>query len=146
MLPIRAFHVAPPAVMIVKRDMRRRRREYDRPGHEILRRRIGKLRRRGRALGDCHITTGLDERCKLVVRDLGSIHPEAIDVDAMNRSRVEHGVVTAMRQLAWVDAADREFTARNPHHAGRGRARWLRIVGDRRRESSFAICASLWLR
>ena len=83
--------------MIVERNRSRRRREHDRPGDEVLRRRTGKLRGRGSRLGDRHIARGPDKAGELVVGHLELIHPEPVDSDPMNRPGVGHGVGTAVR-------------------------------------------------
>ncbi len=68
------------------------RREHDRAGHEILRRRAGKVLGARRALGDRHVPGGLDELRELLVGHLGRVHPEAVHVDAMNRPGIGRGL------------------------------------------------------
>jgi hypothetical protein len=40
----------------------------------------------GGTLGDRHVAGRLHERGELVIGDLGAIHPEAVDRDAVNRT------------------------------------------------------------
>ncbi len=90
-------YVAPPPVMIVERNRFLRRRKHDRTGDEVFLGCAGKLGRGGSALGDGHVARGLDERRELVVGHFVLIHPEAVDIYAMNWPGVGHGVMAAVR-------------------------------------------------
>src|SRR5581483_12292558 len=83
--PVRAFHVTPPLIMVGQRNRMIRRREDDRTRHEILGRGSRKLFSARGALRDGDITGGADELRELFIGDFGFIHPEAIDLNAMDR-------------------------------------------------------------
>jgi hypothetical protein len=51
---------------------------------QVLLRGAWEIRRVEWALGDGHIASGIDERLKLGVGDLISLHPEAVDADPMS--------------------------------------------------------------
>jgi len=69
--------------MVVERDWMTGWSEHDSAGDEVLRWRAGKIFGARRALRDRHIVCGLDEFRKLLIGDLGGIHPEAIHVDTV---------------------------------------------------------------
>ena len=100
------------------------RREHDGARDEVLRRRAGKILRARRALRQRHILGGRDELCKLRIGDLGRVHPEAIDVDPVERPGVSRGLHPDIVHARLLGGAHGELTARNPHHALRPLPWW----------------------
>ena len=88
MTPVRARHPFPPGKMVFQRDGFGGRIKADRAGHEHLRRGTGKVFRVRRALGHGDVTGGADKFFKLLVRDLGGVHPETIHAHFVQRSLI----------------------------------------------------------
>ena len=86
MPPVRAGHITPPLEKIVQRHGFLRGREDRGAGHQIFRRRGGKLLLRRRDLGDRPVAGGLDEFRKLRVGHIVLVHPETVHIDAMDRA------------------------------------------------------------
>src|SRR6185436_7542717 len=84
MLPVRAGHVTPPLKMIVERHRMSGRRENHRTGDQIFRRRAGKVFSFRSSLGYGDVSGSFHEFSELLVGDIGPVHEEAVDINAMN--------------------------------------------------------------
>ena len=124
MAPARPRDVRPPAVVAVERNRTRGRGEHDRARDELVGRRARSVLGPERALGDGAVVGRAHEPREVGVGDFGAVHPETVDVDAVNRVGVGERRLPAHRELA----------SRNPDHPGRRRSRGRGRVGDRRPE------------
>ena len=95
-----------------------RRREYDRPGNEILRRRAREVLGLRRLLGHGEVASGLDELTELVIGDLVNIHPEATDPHAVHRTGIPHRIGSPVGKAPWIGTPQGELSSGNPGHAG----------------------------
>src|SRR4030095_246537 len=114
MTPVSPRNITPPGEMIVERYFMVWRGEHNRPGHEILGWRAGKIFCIRRALSNSYITSRFDKASELFVRDFRLVHPETIDRYSMKRTSIAHFRIFA---------AHRERASRNPHHSLRS-SRW----------------------
>src|SRR6185295_465519 len=88
-----------------------------------------KILRAGPALGDRDIARCLHERLELAVRHHGLVHPEAVDVDAVDGSRVGRRLHADVIHPWGIGRAHRELATWNPGHAVRRRdRRWPLIL------------------
>ena len=85
MSPVRALHVRPPLEMIVERHGMSVGAKTTEPATRFSAERRKILRAR-RSFGHRNIARGLHERGELVVGDVGRVHPEAVHVDAVDRT------------------------------------------------------------
>jgi hypothetical protein len=134
MAPARALLVAPPLVVIIQRDRRRGGREDDGARNEVLGRRAGKFLGRRLALRHGDVSGRFHEPRELRVRDLGCVHPEAVDVDPVDRQRIARDAVQFAQAFARGRRAHGEFATGDPDHSFRGVTGGRRPVRNRRRE------------
>src|ERR1051326_9003330 len=73
---------------------------------------------------------GADELFELLIRYFGFVHPKAVYIHAMNRSRVGHRIVSVAHYLTCILATHRKFAARNPDHTGRREATRRVLIYD----------------
>jgi hypothetical protein len=71
------------------------------------------------SLSDGCISSCVHKLRKLGIGNICLIHPEAIDIDAVDGSGICHRLVATLGKQAWILAAHGELAARNPHHAHR---------------------------
>src|SRR5215467_1915843 len=88
MAPIRAGNIVPPAVVIVELNWMIRRREHNGAGDQPLRKCLRIVFWPRLALSDCDISRGIHESGELLIRYLGCVHPVAVHINAMPRSRI----------------------------------------------------------
>ena len=145
MTPVGTGGVTPPLERILEGDRGLGRGEHDGTRDEHLRVGAGVLFGGGLAFGDGDVAGGPDELIELGVGDLGQVHPEAGDADAVGGLGVrEPGEQSGTDRVAGVRGgvlldggiggrtAHQELAARYPDHArGGGDGRWVR--GERRR-------------
>ena len=144
MAPVGARSPAPPLPRVAQIDGTPGRTEQRRPGHEQLGRRAGKVVGVRNLFRHRDVAGRLHELGERRVGDLGGIHPEAIDADAVDGLSVARDARQFADGVGGGFAAHRELTAGNPDHARRrGRARdlragdgWLESSGHRRRISA----------
>src|SRR5262249_13979660 len=93
------------------------------------RRRIIFLARLAFRHGD--VAGGFHESSKLFVGDISPVEPEAIDIHAMDRTRVFHGLHPAFRHSPRITRAHGKLPTRNPDHAVWRVAGWRSRIGSR---------------
>src|SRR5215469_7292965 len=92
MSPVRPFDVRPPLQIIVERNLVLRRRENDGARNQVLRRSSRIIFSPRLSLRDRDISGCSDEFGELIIGDVGSVHPEAIDINPMNRTGIGSAV------------------------------------------------------
>src|SRR5262249_40055030 len=117
MVPIRPVLISPPLIMIVEGHGTWSRCEDRRTGHELFRQRSRNIFRSWGSFRDGDVVGRLDEFGELFVRNFSLIHPEAVDVDSMNRPGVVHGVGSTARAASWIFTPHEKLATRNPNHA-----------------------------
>src|SRR5688572_22197877 len=108
MTPVSTRNITPPGEMIVERYLLVWRGEHNRPGHEILGGRAGKIFCIRRALSNSYVTSRFDKASELSVCHFRLVHPKPFNRDAMKRPGITH-----FRSFA----AHRKFPTGNPHHS-----------------------------
>ena len=116
--------------MIVEAHGVIRGREADRAGDEIFRRSGGKFFFSRSAFGDGDVAGGFDELFELFVGDFGGVHPEWVDVNAMDGEGVASRPRKSAKGIGLSGSAHGEFAAGNPDHAFGGGSWGLVGVGD----------------
>src|SRR5580658_1002914 len=85
-VPVRARNIRPPLIMIIQGDFMVRRRENHRSRDKIFRWRAWKVLRPGFAFRHGDVPGGLHKSRELPIRNVSLIHPEAVNVHAVNRT------------------------------------------------------------
>lgn len=79
----------------------------------------------GYTLRKGHIRRRTDECRKLIVCDLGFVHPVSVDADTVNRARIIHRVMTRACRMRRTRESHLKLPTRNPYHSGWGQRRRL---------------------
>ncbi len=141
MPPVRTVNIRPPLKVISQGNGAVGRRENHRTCDKIFRRRPRLILRPGFAFRNSDISRGLYEFRKFRIGDIGSVHPKPIDVNAVDRPRINGGL-HADGIFRWgVLCPHGKLTARDPGHSRRRRARGRILVFNRRRK---AVRVSSW--
>ncbi len=140
MSPRRARHVLPPLQRIPQIDCASGRREHGGARDEEVLRRARKVRGIEWTLGNRHVAGRLNEGRELRVGDLGGVHPETVNLDAMNGLRVARDPSHLAQRVGRRVTPHRKLPAGDPQHPGGGIARRRGLVHPRRRKA----CRGHW--
>src|SRR5215475_15233122 len=116
MAPVGSFHVRPPLKVVVEGDGMTRRRKNNGAGHQVLRRRPGKVFSSRGALRDGYVSGGLYEFAELGIRNIRLVHVEPVYVNTMDRTRIRCGLHANLIHVWRVVCAHGKFSSGNPEH------------------------------
>src|SRR5262249_14933382 len=100
--PVSTRNVVPPLIVIIERDGVARRREDNGASNQVLRRRAREVLRARLTFSDRDVTGSANKLLKLRIRDVGRIHPEAIDVNTVNWASVYSAMHSSFRAGRWI--------------------------------------------
>src|SRR5215472_16912473 len=117
MVPVRTPHVIPPSELVVQRNGMVGGRKHYRSRKQILLWCAREFLCRRSALRNRYVTCRFHELSKLSIRYVRPVHKEAIDVHAMNRTRIQSGFHADVIHVGRIIGAHRELSTWNPHHS-----------------------------
>ncbi len=133
----RARHIGPPFEIIVECDRMIGRSKNHRTGNKAFRRSARIILRARLSLSYGYISSRLYELLGLAIGDIGRVHEESVDVDAVYGPGIVRRLYADIIHVWRILRAHRELATRNPDHAWRRLGRRACRIGNGRPKRDF---------